>query len=583
MNYPAGTTSAPSYLSFPTFPAGYSSGSALERTDHPMLYNIFNPGGDDRRFPVDDLVKMLAGGNSGSDWRNSNIGKLAPTTFASRKNRWLVTTDSYGLNRASPTPWLYNRADPTNTYGVTATTPHGAPTGPAVAFPSLVTRSDTSATGVVPTASDFFTQGLPNTNPAVDWRALDASLSKIDLTRFLSPYPHMGQGQTKAAFSAVPLTNGPNDRFDGNPNAMQQWLAAQTDRQNFANDIYRMFLRVTGVPPVADPSAPTAAELATRRWLAQLAANIVDFFDEDEISTPFNFYTTADGLPAAQLGAMTATPTGWTAAGNGTNEMPTYWVFGTELPRVLVNEVLAEYKQTQVTPTTGTVDINVIVELCNPLPGAASYGGIFPTTVQPAEKLGVPLYIAPTANSGPGYSPYRVVIAGNNSAKSKPILDDTTGATPTLNGNNLGTPTTVRTLTTDADFAAAIPQIGGGNFDPSNSAHRRVWPPPAIPDRRCSRGRAPIKRSLLPASPPERRSFRQPVSAIRRRRRPTPRMVGVSAEPRSPIKRAACRSSLQPTGQPASAAEPESDDRQRPRSDVQPVHHHGFPGEYSPE
>ncbi len=120
VNYPAGTLS----LSFPTFPAGYSNGSNLERTDHPLLYNIFNPGGDDRRFPVNDMVNMLSGGNSGSAWRNSNIGKLAPTTFAARKNRWLVTTDSYGIGRASPTPWLYNRADITinpNTYGVLST------------------------------------------------------------------------------------------------------------------------------------------------------------------------------------------------------------------------------------------------------------------------------------------------------------------------------------------------------------------------------------------------------------------------------------------------------------------------------
>ncbi len=327
----------------------------------------------------------------------------------------------------------------------------------------------------MPTASDFFTPGQPNTNSLqVDWRAIDAAISKIDLSRFLSPYPHMGKGTTKVTFSATPLTNGPNDRFDGNSAAMTQFQAAQTDRQNFANDIYRMLLRVTGVPPAANPSAPTNAELATRRWLAQLAVNIVDFFDEDEISTPFNFYTTADGIAAAQLGAVTATPTGWTPAGNGTNEMPTYWVFGTELPRVLVNEVLAEFKKTPsaVGATTGTVDLRLAVELCNPLPNAASYGGTYPTNLQPADQLGVPLYIPGTASSGAGYSPYRVVVGGMNVSTGVPILPDPTTGTPataTLNSNNLGTPQTVRTLTTDADFSAPIPQIGGGNFDPSTA------------------------------------------------------------------------------------------------------------------
>src|SRR5262249_57538370 len=79
------------------------------------------------------------------------------------------------------------------------------------------------------------------------------------------------------------------------PTLAPQFLQAQQERQQFANDIYDRLLQATGVPRSGViPDKPTDQELRVRRWLAQLAVNLVDYIDEDDISTPFNFYTPSD-------------------------------------------------------------------------------------------------------------------------------------------------------------------------------------------------------------------------------------------------------------------------------------------------
>src|SRR5207248_11714614 len=136
---------------------------------------------------------------------------------------------------------------------------------------------------------------------------------------------------------------------------------AQRDRQRLADDLYTRLLLAAGVSrSAAVPDKPTPEELRLRRWLAQLAVNIVDYIDEDDVSTPFNFYTAADaGLLPFDVGE----------AGQG-GELPKYWVFGTELPRVVVSEVLAEYQdppapQPGAAPAPTTV--RVWVELHDPM------------------------------------------------------------------------------------------------------------------------------------------------------------------------------------------------------------------------
>jgi len=89
-------------------------------------------------------------------------------------------------------------------------------------------------------------------------------------------------------------------------------------------------------------------------------------------------------------------------------------VIGTELPRVVVNEVLAEYQKPAKAEKGSSYPINFWVELHNPMP---TLGGS--KTVQPQDGLPVALSVpallpnASVATSGnaKAYAPYQVVIA----------------------------------------------------------------------------------------------------------------------------------------------------------------------------
>src|SRR5207253_748820 len=122
---------------------------------------------------------------------------------------------------------------------------------------------------------------------------------RINLDRPLPPYPHQGSGLAPPFGPPLTVAGGQVrldvpftvDAPDGP--VWKQFVLAQQARQRLANDIYRRLLAVTGVPsvlPDQNPQEPPADLLRPRRWLAQLAANIVDYLDEDDISTPFLFY-----------------------------------------------------------------------------------------------------------------------------------------------------------------------------------------------------------------------------------------------------------------------------------------------------
>lgn len=94
------------------------------------------------------------------------------------------------------------------------------------------------------------------------------------------------------------------------------FAGALQDRQKFALEIWKGLLTATGGQDPNSLPAPvdtTTAEFHAARWLAQLAVNIVDYIDDDDYMTPFLWFN------------------------NGTD--PAEHVFGTELPRLVINEV----------------------------------------------------------------------------------------------------------------------------------------------------------------------------------------------------------------------------------------------------
>jgi hypothetical protein len=448
---------APALTCFPSFPAGYGNGRGgrpgTELWQHPRGYNVFRPAGDDRRFALSNLEKLLRHGDTGSEALTSELVQLCPANFRDARTRRLVTTDSFDLDRPGAPPWPFDRA--ASAYQLPLGDPNGPPAGPPVAFPALSLR----ASAVVPSDSDFRTPGAGPDSPGVDWRSRTAALGRVDLNRFLPPYPHQGRGLTAATYRAEPLVDAAG-RFDAGGAAVRdQFLAAQRARQQLADDIYRRLLAVTGVAEPEDPASPSDTDLAPRRWLAQLAVNIVDYIDEDDISTPFNFYTAADaGDVSFNAGAASA----------GNPELPRYWVFGTELPRVVVNEALAEYRR-PAKRASGTAAVRVWVELFNPLPPGPAPAGTQPQDAQP-----VPLFI-PGAGDRAGYGPYQVVLANTNGNPGGPLLPRSGNR-----DNVLGTPDVVRAETGDADFAKAAGLAPQGFLllgPPGADAHKAIAPP----------------------------------------------------------------------------------------------------------
>jgi hypothetical protein len=319
------------FTCFPPFPQGYSGGFNNELQDHPALYNYFFPQGDDRVFNASHMESVLRYGGTNSPALTSDLYRLLPLNMQNPATRRMITTLSMDHDRPGLSPYIWDPADPNTKYTwptpstSTYPTAGGLIPGQAIAFPPLAQRTTTPP----PVGSDFD----PNT-----WRAEPTTfrnirnlfgvahlLNRVDLDRRLTDFP--------------PSTNGALN-FSGA--AQIQFNQALADRQKFALDIFNALLAITGAQDPGAPTSPAANELNADRWLAQLAVNIVDFIDNDDYSTPFNWFTDPN------TGAK-------------------QWVFGTELPRIVMNESYIQYDNNagDTSPTPTKYDVNVWVELHN--------------------------------------------------------------------------------------------------------------------------------------------------------------------------------------------------------------------------
>ncbi len=206
-------------------------------------------------------------------------------------------------------------------------------------------------------------------------------------------------------------------------------FTAWTERVQLADDLFDRLWRVTGAP---DPStvAVNTNEFRTLQWLAQLAANMVDAVDDDDVMTVYPWYPV--GVPRA----------------NRTN-----YVIGTEQPSLVINEAYAQADN--VDTDTGIINITPIgnrkandgyrlhvwTELLNPRVSDASFNNT------------VNLLINGQANQ----PAYQLVLAPyDNVSKGRNVLNDTDN----VYGNpNSGLITTKMAVSTVQDWAVNNSQI----------------------------------------------------------------------------------------------------------------------------
>jgi hypothetical protein len=342
--------------SFPMFPTngyGNNAGGFLEVTvsgsgppyNHAMFFNPLNApsGSGNNLFSVQNNASLLWAGAATSP--NSDFRQLCPTNFIAAdpntKRRILQTTPlSMDIDRGGAAPYIYDPAAAPS-YGI-------AYTASSNTYGYGNPASTTLQSAFPPLASHV---GAPPANSEFDqttWRSVLArTLTRIDLNRPLAAYPASG--------------------------------IQPPDRRQFALDIFNQFLAVTGMSGVySNIGSATPAQYTTLRWLAQLSANIVDYIDTDDVMTAFQ-WTTA-----------TASDTGW--------------VFGTELPKLTLNEVYLQYQNDPTDPFTAgkatkPYQMNVWTELLNPLPSGADANGSNQAVLQNAAGTAIYQVVLTQTNS----------------------------------------------------------------------------------------------------------------------------------------------------------------------------------------
>lgn len=334
------------------------------------------------------MVPLLRHGGTNCEFLSSDLLRLCPTNFADATTRNLVTTASYDLNRPVPVPYVWDRTDRNTSYQLNT----------AIYPPLLSQQSITSP--FAPATIAALRSNVPARSEfqQTDWRSTLTALGKINLNRPLRSFPN-----PDATTGLIPAAQ------------RSAFTDALSDRQILAQDIFNVLQQVTGARDLAKDAALTQANYPVGQWnalryLAQLAANIVDFIDADDNMTPFQW-----------------------SAGND-------WVFGVEMPRLVINEVYVQYDNDPTDPglalknstqrkATTHYNVNVWVELLNPLDSRTDPATTMGLTSDTSARL------AHVTSSNTNEAIYQVVIAD---PATKPVLqrpDNVTGD-PNFDGVN---------------------------------------------------------------------------------------------------------------------------------------------------
>lgn len=257
----------------PNFPNWYGAG---ETTSHPLGYDYFADAKKLHPFAMEALLRHK--GTNAAAITSELYSKLGLTNaLANDRTRNMLTVLGWHFDRVTGSPYLWTPNTPPPPgeswdYKLSGTYPTGLP---------LPTPSPDSAPG---TGTEFST----------DFRNTLAYRLRLHLNALANAnYPAPSAAGVMDASSPL-------------------YSTAVTNRQQVAKNIYDVLVQVTGAkaPPNSNVGTP---EYNAARWLAQLAVNIVDYVDADDVMTVFN----------------------WDTANNE-------WAFGTEPPRLVINETYAQ-------------------------------------------------------------------------------------------------------------------------------------------------------------------------------------------------------------------------------------------------
>ena len=441
----------------------YIPGAYDERSHHPSMFNPYllrargaiNPNGSvdlpNRVFGVEELRHLNSEYNYGN-YQPSEVARLAQNSLgqsifqSGRLNpRWATTVMSHDMHLPGASPWL------------------NAPSNQYTLFPPGQGQPPSQPQGPPPSALDFTspTANLLSADFDSSYRAKLASIvSAIDVTRKLTDY------RNNASQPYGPMNMGNLNR------AMQ-------DRYNLCKDIFdRLRYATCGQSPGYTPAAATP-EFHAHRFLAQLAVNIVDYIDNDDVMTVFPWNPSAAGNPFGTQADFTPP--------NNKQRV----VFGFERPRLVMNETYIRYENDISDPKTqDPMDMNkpkarlpyqmkIWMELHNPL-----------TPANPAEQFTNPQlddgnnggYRAKLVDTLPGgeTSIYRILISKVN--RNPAPMDPTDPMLMRTQDNVDGTPDNMAAqIIRTVDFRSGNvthPPVGqpkvvqpniGGNYGPNSS------------------------------------------------------------------------------------------------------------------
>lgn len=292
-------------------------------------------------FPVSETASILRWQGKGEPFTKSQLAQLLPKSLGldmpyanagsganpdaifRQRIRNMVTTLSADLDRPAMVPIDVDvNTDPASRFTTDVT--YGYPV-----------KVGTPRPMVVAPVADTPTLTINRTTPAL----------KLNLNRTLTNYPayNINEGAKPVAYDLTVA------------NVSNQYAAALTERQDFARDIFDYLKNVTGVAKMGSPKDLVDFPLGSliladpevikvNRWLAQLAVNIVDFIDNDDFNTQFQWDVTT---PARSK----------------------EFLFGIEMPRLVINEVFVQARNPDgATDGASAYEINTVVELLNPLP-----------------------------------------------------------------------------------------------------------------------------------------------------------------------------------------------------------------------